>query len=161
VNDLVQLRDATLDDVTFIVDANASMALETEGKMLDRALLARGTVAVFERPERGFYLVAERAGAPVACLLVTREWSDWRNGDWWWLQSVYVESSARRSGIFRRMYAEVERRSIDAGAVGLRLYVDTDNLGAQTTYGALGMARARYELFESERPATTPASVSR
>ena len=159
MSDKLSILDAKRADVAFIADSNAAMAWETEQKTLDRGLLVQGIEAVFENPARGFYLMAERDGRAVGCLLVTYEWSDWRNGDWWWLQSVYVEPSARRSGAFRQMYAEVERRSVDAGAAGLRLYVETDNLRAQTTYRALGMTRARYELFEIERSATAPAPV--
>lgn len=143
------IRDATPADVDFIVDANAAMALETEGRALDRDVLVRGVAGVFADPRRGFYLVAERDGAAVGCLLVTREWSDWRNGEWWWIQSVYVRPAARRGGVFRALHAEAGRRARDAdGAVGLRLYVENDNSPAQATYAALGMRDAHYRVFE-------------
>lgn len=151
----IAIRRATRADEQTIASFNAEMALETEGRTLDRARLAAGTRAVFESDERGFYLVAERAGAMVGCLLITREWSDWRNGWFWWIQSVYVVQSARRSGIYRAMYTWLEAearagRSGDDGAriVGLRLYVERENVAAMATYEALGMRRAHYQLYE-------------
>lgn len=144
----LQIRPATRADLPALVDWNAAMARETEGKTLDRAVLARGVAAVFDEPRRGFYLVAERAGAAVGGLLVTYEWSDWRCGDFWWIQSVYVEPAARRGGVFRALYAEVERRARAAGAAGLRLYVETENRRAQATYEGLGMARCHYFMYE-------------
>jgi GNAT superfamily N-acetyltransferase len=135
-------------DLAFLCDGNAAMALETEGKRLDPEVLARGIAAVFERPERGFYLVAEREGLRVGCLLVTFEWSDWRNGTWWWLQSVYVTPTARRGGVFRALHDEVARRAAAGDAVGLRLYVERDNRVAQQTYERLDMVDAHYTMFE-------------
>jgi GNAT superfamily N-acetyltransferase len=149
MSDHLSIRDATRADLSFLVDSNAAMALETEGKVLDRAILERGIAAVFERPGRGFYLIAEREARAVGCLLVTYEWSDWRNGDWWWLQSVYVVAEARRGGVFRALHADVERRAHAASnVVGLRLYVESENHRAQQTYVALGMHEAHYRLFE-------------
>ena len=141
------IRDTTPDDVAFLVEGNAAMASETEHKALDREVLTRGTQAVFENPHRGFYLVAECDGEPAGCLLVTREWSDWRNGDWWWIQSVYVAPPHRRHGVFRALYAEVENRARQAGAVGLRLYVERDNTRAQQTYFSLGMEEEPYKML--------------
>ena len=98
MNDAITIRAACLADTAFLVDCNAAMALETEHKLLDREVLKQGTEAVFADAQRGFYRIAERAGVAVGCLLVTHEWSDWRNGDWWWIQSVYVTAEARRGG---------------------------------------------------------------
>lgn len=143
------VRDAANTDIAFLADSNAAMALETECKVLDRDTLQRGVRAVFAQPQRGFYLIAQRGPQAVGCLLVTREWSDWRNGDWWWLQSVYVVPEARRSGVFRALYCEVEHRARDASdVVGLRLYVEQDNARAQATYATLGMSPACYRLYE-------------
>lgn len=141
------IRPATRTDVPFLVAGNAAMARETEGKALDRDVLKRGVDAVFADPRRGFYLVAEHAGEAVGCLLVTFEWSDWRNGDWWWIQSVYVSPAQRRHGVFRALYAETERRARAAGTVGLRLYVERDNARAQATYRALGMEEEPYRML--------------
>ncbi|TAN02760.1 MAG: GNAT family N-acetyltransferase [Rhodanobacteraceae bacterium] len=143
----ISIRTATPDDIPFLVDCNAAMALETEYKTLDREVLTRGTHAVFDDPRRGFYLVAERDGKLAGCLLITYEWSDWRCGDWWWFQSVYVTLESRRGGVFRALYAEVERRARAAGAVGLRLYVERDNARAQQTYVSLGMEEEPYKML--------------
>lgn len=150
MTDAISIRAAGATDVAFLVDCNAAMARETEHKTLDRDLLTRGTEAVFAEPRRGFYRIAERGGETVGCLLVTYEWSDWRNGDWWWIQSVYVAADARRSGVFRALYADVERRARSTpGVVGLRLYVENENSAAQATYAALGMRDSGYRLLEA------------
>ena len=149
------VRDARIDDIAFLVASNARMALETERKAHDRGTLERGIAAVFAQPARGFYLVAERAGEAVGCVLVTHEWSDWRNGDWWWLQSVYVVPAARRCGVFRALHAAVDRRArADPSVIGLRLYVEKDNHAAQATYAALGLHETHYRLLETERAPT-------
>ncbi|MGB0133179.1 N-acetyltransferase family protein [Dokdonella sp.] len=146
----ITIREATLSDIPFLVGCNAAMALETEHKTLDRALLTRGTQAIFDKPARGFYRIAERAGVPVGSLMVTYEWSDWRNGDWWWIQSVYVMPEARRSGVFRALYVDVETSArATLGVVGLRLYVENENHDAQATYAALGMSDAGYRMLET------------
>lgn len=143
----IEIRTANIPDIDFLVDCNAAMARETEHKTLDRDVLTRGTRAVFDDPRRGFYLVAEHAGTRAGCLLITYEWSDWRNGDWWWFQSVYVVPEARRHGVFRALYAEVERRARAAGAIGLRLYVERDNTRAARTYASLGMEEEAYRML--------------
>jgi GNAT superfamily N-acetyltransferase len=143
------IRDATTTDIPFLVASNAAMAHETEGKALDLSTLERGVTAVFDDPARGYYLVAERAGSPVACLMITFEWSDWRDGSWWWIQSVYVVPEARREGAFRALYAEVEQRAREVrDVIGLRLYVEKHNAHAQATYLTLGMDMASYDLLE-------------
>src|SRR5690349_17893902 len=151
------VRRAQLRDAPTIADFNARMALESEGKDLDAERLAAGTRAVFEQAERGFYVVAEREDALVGCLLVTREWSDWRNGWFWWIQSVYVVPSARRGGVYRAMHRWLEsqareraRSGADSAVVGLRLYVDHANATAMATYEALGLRRAHYQLYERD-----------
>jgi len=148
----LSIRPASRADIPHLVDWNAAMAQETEGKALDRAVLARGVEGVFEQPQRGFYLVAERNGAVVGSLLVTYEWSDWRCGDFWWIQSVYVVPGARRGGVFRTLYAAVREQARAARAVGLRLYVETGNQRAQRTYAELGMAPCHYLMYEEALP---------
>ena len=152
----ITIRIATRDDIAHIASWNSAMAWETERKTLEPAVIERGVTAVFDEPRRGFYLVAERAGEPVGCLLVTYEWSDWRAGDFWWIQSVYVVESARREGVFRLLYEAVKQRAQDAGAVGLRLYVETENDRAQRTYAGLGMERCHYYMYEAEFAPTSP-----
>lgn len=146
----IAIRLATHTDIENIAQWNRAMAWETEAKALDGDVLARGVAAVFDEPRRGFYLVAERDGQPCGCLLVTYEWSDWRAGDFWWIQSAYVVEAARREGVFRRLYDDVKQRAQVAGAVGLRLYVETENERAQQTYGGLGMERCHYFMYEAE-----------
>lgn len=143
------IRTATPADIPDLLAWNAAMAWETEQKRLDPAVLERGIVGVFAQSQRGFYLIAERDGVAVGSLLVTYEWSDWRCGDFWWIQSVYVVSEARRGGVFRALYADVAQRAAGAGAVGLRLYVETENQRAQATYAGLGMQRCHYRMYES------------
>lgn len=142
------IRPADRADIPYLVDWNAAMAQETEAKTLDRAVLTRGVEGVFDEPRRGFYLMAELGGEAVGSLMVTREWSDWRCGDFWWIQSVYVLPQARRNGVFRALYAAVRERARAAGAVGLRLYVETENDRAQRTYAQLGMAPCHYLMYE-------------
>lgn len=142
------IRHAERSDGAAIAEWNAAMAWETEQKRLDPAVLSRGVMAVFDEPRRGFYLVAERDGRAVGCLMVTYEWSDWRNGDFWWIQSVYVAPEARRGGVFRALYADVARRAKEVGAVGIRLYVETENHRAQSTYRELGMEQCHYYMYE-------------
>lgn len=146
----IAIRTATRADIAHIAQWNLAMAWETEHKSLDSAVLERGVTAVFDEPRRGFYLVAQRGNEPVGCLLVTYEWSDWRAGDFWWIQSVYVAESARREGVFRQLYEEAKQRAALAGAVGLRLYVETENERAQRTYAGLGMERCHYFMYEAE-----------
>jgi GNAT superfamily N-acetyltransferase len=150
MNATIDVRDATRDDVEFLADCNMAMAKESEQKLLARHVLTRGIVAVFDHPERGFYLVAERGGRRVGSLLITHEWSDWRNGGWWWIQSVYVEPDARRAGVFTTLYREVNARARHSeGVIGLRLYVEKENTRAQSTYAALGMEPAYYSLYQT------------
>ena len=144
----LKIRLAERGDIAAIAEWNLAMAWETEQKRLDPQVLLRGVTAVLGEPRRGFYLIAELDGKAVGCLLMTYEWSDWRNGDFWWFQSVYVTPDARRSGVFRAMYAEVARRAKQAGAVGLRLYVETENLRAQRTYRELEMEQCHYLMYE-------------
>ncbi len=144
----IRIRAATRDDIAILVDANAAMARETEDKALDRERLTRGVAAVFDDARRGFYRIAERDGQAMGCLLVTFEWSDWRDGDWWWIQSVYVTPPARRHGVFRALYHDVETSArTTPGVVGLRLYVEWENARAQRTYAALGMEQEHYHLY--------------
>lgn len=145
----LQIRDAQPGHVADLVRFACAMALETEHKQLDPSVVERGVQGVLEQPARGSYLVAEQHGRVVGALMLTHEWSDWRCGDWWWIQSVYVLPEARRLGVFRALYQHVH----DAAAAredvcGLRLYVEQENQRAQTTYLALGMEDAAYRVME-------------
>jgi len=147
--DDVTIRPATEADAETIARFNRQMAEETEGKALDLDTVRNGVQAVFDNPDHGFYLVAERAGEVAASLLITYEWSDWRNGQFWWIQSVYVRPSDRRTGLYRALHRAVRRRARDAEMVcGLRLYVERGNTTARDTYEALGMTEASYRMYE-------------
>lgn len=145
----IDVAPARPEDAETIARCNEAMALETEGKRLDPATVRRGVAAVFAEPTHGFYLVARAGDEPVGCLLVTYEWSDWRNGRIWWIQSVYVAEGWRRRGVYRTMYAALKPMARAAGAIGFRLYVEQDNRVAQGTYAALGMAPCAYRLYEA------------
>ncbi|TFH47964.1 MAG: GNAT family N-acetyltransferase, partial [Lysobacterales bacterium] len=116
---------------------------------LDDALVEPGVVAVFENPSRGFYVVAECEDYIVAALMVTFEWSDWRNATFWWIQSVYVTPEFRRQGLYRRLYNFLRERARSEGSVcGFRLYVERNNLAAQRVYESLGMSASDYLMYE-------------
>ena len=118
---------------------------------LDRSVLGRGVGAVLEDPGKGSYWVVEREGRVLGGLLVTLEWSDWRNGCFWWIQSVYVVPGYRRRGVFRALYDHVlARAQSDSAVCGLRLYVERDNVVARNTYSELGMVETPYAMYEEE-----------
>src|SRR5689334_19230180 len=122
------------------------MAWETERRRLKPATVRRGVAALIKSPPRGTYFVAEDKGEVVGQLLITYEWSDWRNGNFWWIQSVYVREDFRGCGVFRALFAHIEalaKRRRDV--CGLRLYVEAHNKGAQKTYARLGMKKTVYE----------------
>ena len=140
---------AATEDVAAIAQFNIAMAAETEDLALDPQTVHAGVAAVVSDDRRGFYLVARSDGKAVGSLMVTYEWSDWRNGNLWWIQSVYVVSSARKQGIFRLLYDNVISLAKQSGnAAGVRLYVEKDNHGAQEVYRKLGMSETAYRVFE-------------
>ena len=147
------IRPATRDDAATIADFNLRIAAETEDTSLDRDMVTRGVRALLGDESRGRYYVACADGTIVGQIMHTREWSDWRNGDIWWIQSVYVRQDHRRRGVFKKLHEHVKALAgSDPGVVGLRLYVDADNRGAQATYERLGMTSARYHLMEDLFP---------
>jgi GNAT superfamily N-acetyltransferase len=150
------IRPAEVRDAAALAEGNVRMALETEGKALDAETVRCGVRAVVDDPAKGFYLVAEQDGTVVGQLMITYEWSDWRNGVFWWIQSVYVWPEHRRRGIFRRLHEDLVARARRAGCVcGLRLYVEKQNARAQATYAALGLAPNHYQFYEIEFPRTS------
>jgi GNAT superfamily N-acetyltransferase len=142
------IREAQITDEDALVQFNWNLAKETEDKVLDRAVLQAGVHGILSEPQRGFYVVAEHAGQVVGATMVTKEWSDWRNGDFWWIQSVYVVKEHRRQGIFRRLFESVKQKSQVEQVCGFRLYVERDNHTAQQTYRELGMHETEYKMFE-------------
>ena len=145
---MIKIRKAVPSDAEAIIEFQVKMAWETEKLALDTDTVTRGVHAVYEKPVRGQYWVAEEEGNVVASLLITYEWSDWRCSDVWWFQSVYVIPSHRRKGIFRSMYAAIREEADRDGVPGLRLYVELTNQRAQKTYEALGMSREHYAMYE-------------
>jgi len=145
----LRVRPATIADLDFIVSGNLEMALETEGLTLSLPLLRDGVRAILDDTRvPGAYWIAELDDVVVGQLMITFEWSDWRNRMIWWIQSVYVSPDARRHGVFRALYRHVRDEAKAAGAGGLRLYVDTTNARAQQVYAALGMNGNHYRVFE-------------
>ena len=145
----INIRQATPEDASTIVAFQQSMARETEGKTLDAELLRRGVQSLFDYPERGFYLVAEADGNVVAGLMITYEWSDWRNANFWWIQSVYVDAGWRRKGVYRALHDHVHAIAGSRDDIcGIRLYVERTNHVAQRTYNSLGMSKSHYDMYE-------------
>jgi GNAT superfamily N-acetyltransferase len=145
---MINIRKATPEDAEIIIDFQQKMAWETEQMTLVPEIIKKGVKAVFEDSGRGQYWVAEDNGNVVASLLITYEWSDWRNCNVWWFQSVYVLPESRRTGIFRSMYLHIRNEAEKHGIAGLRLYVETNNLRAQNTYEVLGMKSLHYKMYE-------------
>lgn len=145
----ITVRVATPADAEFLVRGNAAMALETGHLSLDLDRLRDGVHALFEQSGRGVYYVAELDGQRAGQMMITYEWSDWRNGLFWWIQSVYVEPRFRSQGVFRAVYRHVEKLArTTPGVCGLRLYVENSNSQAQEIYQRLGLQRTAYQMFE-------------
>ncbi|MDP2364041.1 MAG: GNAT family N-acetyltransferase [Ignavibacteria bacterium] len=146
----ISIRKAILSDSEKIINFNKAMALETENLVLKDNTISQGVVSVLNNLEYGFYIVAESDGIIVGSLMITYEWSDWRNGLIWWFQSVYIEMPFRRAGLFSAMYDFVKTMAEKESAVkGLRLYVEKNNVIAQMTYSKLGMEETYYKLYEA------------
>ena len=143
------IRKAEARDADAIARFNSAMALETEGKVLLPERIGPGVRRLLGEPSLGFYVVAEQAGSVVGCLMITNEWSDWRNGLFWWIQSVYIVPEARRQGVYRALYDHVRGMArADPGICGFRLYVEKENTAAQRTYRSLGMEATDYLIYE-------------
>jgi GNAT superfamily N-acetyltransferase len=145
---MIIIRKAAPEDATVIIEFQQKMAWETEQFMLAPELVTRGVNEVFANASHGEYWVAEDDGIVIASLLITFEWSDWRNKNVWWFQSVYVLPSYRRTGIFRSMYLHIKAEAEKQSVAGLRLYVETNNSVAQKTYESLGMKSEHYRMYE-------------
>ena len=145
---MISIRKATQEDAACVIDFQLKMAWETERMVLVPEIVTQGVNAVFLDPSKGQYFVAESDEKLVASLLITSEWSDWRNRNVWWFQSVYVVPQFRRQGIFRYMYTYIKEQADVNGIAGLRLYVETENIKARKTYEALGMSSEHYSFYE-------------
>ena len=161
--EMFSIRLATVDDVQTLVDFNMAMALETEQRRLDHHQLRAGVLALLAHPQYGFYIMAETPGDEICTvvgqLMITFEWSDWRNGVFWWVQSVYVRPEWRRRGVYRVMHEHVVKEAKgDPQVCGIRLYVEQRNHGAQTVYQRVGLTPSGYALFEQDFILPTRAS---
>jgi GNAT superfamily N-acetyltransferase len=154
----LRVRAAAPADAAWLAECAIAMAQETEGKALDPPTVRAGIETGLSDPAKARYFVAmhddlagsDTIGAPAGTLMLTHEWSDWRNGDWWWIQSVYVLPRFRRRGVFAALYRHVEALArTRPGVIGLRLYMERDNAAARATYTALGMRDAGYEIYEA------------
>jgi len=146
----LSIRDATPADAATIADYNTRLALESEGMTLAPEVVGPGVKAMLADRSMGRYWVAEADGEVVGQIMVTYEWSDWRNGVIWWIQSVYVHGDYRRAGVFSALYRHVESLARqDPQVCGLRLYVERDNARAQRTYASLGMIMTDYQVMQT------------
>lgn len=145
------LRRATEFDFDTIVFNNIEMARETEGLDLEKSQVIKGVKSALGDSNKGFYLIAEVDDQPAGQLMITREWSDWRNKTFWWIQSLYIKPEYRHSGIFSGLYQKIlDLARADGNICGLRLYVDADNSLAQQVYQKFGMNQSRYLMYEQE-----------
>lgn len=145
----IKIRVAEKSDLASLVTFNQLMAWETEQKTLDESILSKGVAALIADQNKGFYLVAEQDKKVLGSLMVTSEWSDWRNGVFWWVQSVYISPDFRRQGVYAQLYAEVKILAEQQQNIcGFRLYVEKENLIAQKTYESLGMEQSHYLMYE-------------
>ena len=147
------IRRATGKDAAQIARFNTNIAQETENLALKQEIVESGVIKLLNNPELGFYLVAESDSQIVGSLMITTEWSDWRCGQFWWIQSVYVLSDFRRTGLYGRLYSRVkELAESDENVCGFRLYVEKDNIIAQEAYRKYGMHQTAYHVFEETKP---------
>jgi ribosomal protein S18 acetylase RimI-like enzyme len=145
----VSVRKSILADLKTLADFQQRLAKESESFELDLSTVKKGIQAMFDDPSRGTYFIAEVDGVIAGCHSVTYEWSDWRNGMVWWLQSVYVAEQFRKNGVFKAMYDNLQSLiKADPNVVGLRLYVDKSNAAAQKVYASIGMNGDHYAVFE-------------
>ncbi len=151
----ITVRFAEKQDAPILIHFNRAMALETEQKELLPEVISKGVERLFTNPEHGFYVVAECNKRIVGSLMITTEWSDWRNRMFWWIQSVYVLPEERRKGIYTRLYQFIqESASNNPDICGFRLYVEKNNLLAKNAYSTLGMNPTQYEIYEHIKPGT-------
>jgi ribosomal protein S18 acetylase RimI-like enzyme len=144
----LSIRLAGPSDADILAEYNVRMARETESIDLDPATVSRGVRAALVDANKAIYFVAETGARVIGQLMITHEWSDWRDGDIWWIQSVYVHPEYRKVGAFKALYRHAEQAARDAGAVGIRLYVDAHNEAAQHVYARLGMHVSNYKVME-------------
>ena len=136
------------EDIQDIAQFQVDMAQESEGTTLDIQTVIPGVTAAVNDPQKGTYIIARADGKPIGSLMLTREWSDWTNRWYWWIQSVYVRPEYRGKGAYRAMYAKIKEMAGEAGVTQIRLYVDKTNYRAQEVYKKLGMDECHYLMYE-------------
>jgi len=145
----IVIREASIEDHLIIVDFQQAMALETENLQLDKKVLSQGVLSVLENPAKALYFIADLDGLAVGMLMITLEWSDWRNGWVWWIQSVFTKPGYRKMGVYKLLYGHIrEIVEKSENIKGLRLYVDKRNIRAQQVYESLGMTGEHYTTYE-------------
>lgn len=146
---MIEVQKAIRENIPYIIEFQKQMALETENLTLGDQKISQGVKAVFNDPEKGFYIVSTSKSEVVASMMITPEWSDWRNGYFLWIQSLYVIPEFRKKGIFRKMYEYVKQTVIESeNYLGLRLYVEENNKSAMDVYTNVGMKGSHYKMFE-------------
>lgn len=146
---MIEVRRAVREHIPHIIEFQKQMAMETEVLALNDHKISQGVQAVFENPEKGFYIVSETDSRVIASMMITPEWSDWRNGYFLWIQSLYVIPSFRQQGVFRKMYKYVKQTVLESEKyLGLRLYVEENNKNAMAAYTNVGMKGSHYKMFE-------------
>lgn len=143
----MEILIATSKHIEDITEFQVDMALESEGTKLDRERVKQGVSAVIDDANKGLYLVAEQSGHTIGSLMITREWSDWNNAWYWWIQSVFVLPEFRRQGTFRAMLTKVKEMASEQQVSEIRLYVDKDNKSAQEVYAKLGLKECNYQML--------------
>ena len=148
---MIIISNANHNDVSTIANFNSAMAMETENKELNVGMVDLGVQTALNDTKHGFYLIVEYNDSHVGQLMITKEWSDWRNGEFWWIQSVYVHPDFRGQGVYKKLYDKVKSLAKSIGDIcGIRLYVEKDNKTAQKTYFKLGMTETNYLMYEEE-----------
>ena len=146
---MITIQKALPKHIDILIDFQQRLAFESEGVTLEATTLRKGMEAMFADPGKGFYYIASDGDEIVGCHSITYEWSDWRNGMAWWLQSVYVRESHRKKGVFKVMYDNViSMIKKDPNLIALRLYVDKSNESAMKVYASMGMDGSHYTVYE-------------
>ena len=145
----MKITQPGIEDINSLVDFNIKMAKETENKLLNKKIVTKGVSEVLTDTSLGYYVIAKNKNTILGSLMITYEWSDWRNGMFWWIQSVYVEKEYRQQGVYKKMYSYIKDKALkDNSCTGIRLYVEQENKIAQSVYKKLEMKETHYKLFE-------------
>lgn len=145
----MKITQPGIEDINSLVNFNIKMAKETENKILNKKIVTKGVSEVLTDTTLGYYVIAKNKNTILGSLMITYEWSDWRNGMFWWIQSVYVEKEYRQQGVYKKMYSYIKDKALkDNSCTGIRLYVEQENKIAQSVYKKLEMKETHYKLFE-------------